>query len=135
MKAKVPKLSVPAPNWVRNGWILGLGDGDTLRVVMDLGMGVRTETKARLLGLNAPEAGTPDGQAASAFVAAWVRTLPVDEKRHLPMVIIETIKDRVDKYGGRYDMTLYHPQTGESLGAALIAAGHAKPWDGKGVKP
>lgn len=102
-------------------------DGDTLAVKWDLGRRIYVdEPRLRLMGLNAPEHGTVDGDKATAFVNQWVRQNGVD-------VTVRTEKDKQEKYGG-YLGTVY-AANGKCLNDDLLAGGYAKAWDGKGVKP
>jgi micrococcal nuclease len=100
-------------------------DGDTLDLQIDLGFGVFTRQRVRLLGLNAPEHNTADGKAATAFVQAWT-------DQHGPVFTVTTEKDKKEKYG-RYLATIY--ADGVSLNEDLVAAGLALPWDGNGKRP
>jgi micrococcal nuclease len=100
-------------------------DGDTLDLQVDLGFGVFTRQRVRLLGINAPEHNTDDGKKAIAFVQAWV-------KEHGPTFTVRTLKDKKEKYG-RYLATLLSDT--EELGQALVDAGLAVPWDGEGARP
>jgi len=100
-------------------------DGDTIDVDLDLGFGVwKLKERLRLNGLDAPEMSTDAGKAARAWL---LLLLPVGTAAH-----VETAK--FDKYG-RYLAEVWLPGTGINLSAALIAAGHAVPWDGSGVRP
>lgn len=48
-------------------------DGDTLKVLIDVGFGATVRESLRLRGVNTPEVGTPEGEAAKKYV---VRLLP-----------------------------------------------------------
>lgn len=100
-------------------------DGDTLDLQVDLGFGVFTRQRVRLLGINAAEHNTPEGKKAIAFVQTWV-------VEHGPAFTVRTSKDKKEKYG-RYLATILS-DTGE-LGQALVDAGLAVPWDGSGARP
>lgn len=94
-------------------------DGDTVYVKLDVGFDLTVYTRVRVMGMDAPELKTPEGKAARDFAQAL---LPVGRE-------VAVISHGWDKYGGRID--------GEIMGfaSAMIGAGHAKPWDGKGPKP
>lgn len=101
-------------------------DGDTVDLVVDLGLRVQTATRVRLIGLNCAEHGTPEGDAATA----WMRErLPVGT-----VLTVRTKKDRTEKYG-RWLGTLILDGATDSLNHQLIDAGHAKTWDGEGLRP
>jgi micrococcal nuclease len=100
-------------------------DGDTLDLQVDLGFGVFTRQRVRLMGINAAEKNTSDGKRAVAFAQAWV-------DKHGPVFTVRTTKDKKEKYG-RYLVTILSDV--EELGQALVDAGLAVPWDGQGVRP
>lgn len=109
--------------------VISVHDGDTLKLRVDLGFSIRDDMTVRLLGLNAPELATVEGKAAQAFADGWI-------KAHAsPYVGVRTQKDRQEKYG-RYLATIYDLADATStLNNALLAAGHAVPWDGTGPRP
>jgi micrococcal nuclease len=106
--------------------VVDFHDGDTLRLAVDLGCDVTISLAIRLNGLNAPELNTDEGKAAKAYVADWLA------KNAPNGVVLNTIKDHREKYG-RY-LGVIHANS-RCLNDDLIADGHAKPWDGKGVRP
>ncbi|MFD8648650.1 thermonuclease family protein [Streptomyces mirabilis] len=100
-------------------------DGDTLDLQLDLGFGVFTRQRVRLLGINAAEHGTELGDKATAFAKAWVQ-------EHGPTFTVRTQKDKKEKYG-RYLATVLSDTA--DLGQTLIDAGLAVPYDGNGPRP
>lgn len=105
-------------------------DGDTLDADVDLGMHVHIHTRLRLLGLNAPEKDTREGVAAARFLTAALAGRTVR---------VVTERDRTEKYG-RWLATVYAappdaPAQEINVNDALIRAGHAVAWDGKGARP
>lgn len=124
--------------------VVAIHDGDTLDVDIllakagksktdvDLGFNVHRHPRGtmlerqsvRLYGCNAPELATADGKAARDYLASLVKVGD----------IVRLLSHGWDKYGGRIDgqITL---TDGTDLAQAMIAAGHAAPWDGKGPKP
>ena len=101
--------------------IVSIYDGDTVRLNIDLGMGVwQHNVSARVNGIDCPEMNTKAGKAARAFALS---VLKVGET-----VKVRTLKDRKEKYG-RYlvEITL---KSGESYAALAIAAGHAVSYSG-----
>jgi endonuclease YncB( thermonuclease family) len=111
--------------FIYNATVTRVVDGDTLDLQLDLGFGVFTRQRVRLLGINAPEHNTDDGKKAIDFVTAWVA-------EHGPQFTVRTQKDKKEKYG-RYLATVLS-DTAE-LGQALIDAGLAVPYDGSGPRP
>lgn len=92
-------------------------DGDTVRTEVDLGCDVRIRLTIRLLGLNAPELPTEEGKAARDHL---ISLIPSDQ-----LVVLETVKDRREKYG-RYLGTLRDPtEPSPSLNDRMIADGYA----------
>ena len=104
--------------------LLRVIDGDTLELDVDLGFSCHYRATVRLRGLNCPEIGTEAGQAAYRWLMEWVGR---------GQMVVETVKP--DKYGGRWDAEVYREADGAHLNEALVTAGVAKPWDGKGPKP
>lgn len=100
---------------------LGVVDGDTLNVGVDLGMNVAINTTLRLYGINAPELSTPEGVAAKAWAVTWFQ-------QHCPAgrFTIQTQRDTTEKYG-RYLATVIAPD-GANFNTDIVAAGQAKPY-------
>lgn len=106
--------------------VTAVHDGDTITVDWNLGRRIWVHGEhLRLMGLNAPELNTDAGKSAQAFLAGL---LPVGTA-----VTIRTVADKQEKYG-RYLATVLLSD-GRDVNAALIAAGHALPWDGHGERP
>jgi endonuclease YncB( thermonuclease family) len=103
--------------WTVPATILRWLDSDTAECELDLGFAIFHRAKVRIDGLNAPELNTPEGQKALAWTRAF---LPAGLK------VIVTSR-QWDKYG-RVLGTLRLPD-GSDYGQALIAAGHARPYD------
>lgn len=123
--------------------VLAILDGDTIKVSLrlrrtrakpgDLGCHVFIEdgwicehTSLRFMGVNAPEHGTPDGDASTA----WLKTLlkPGD------VVDVVTVRDKTEKYG-RYLAHITRKGDKTTVNAQSVTAGHAFPWDGHGARP
>ncbi|MDB5597923.1 MAG: micrococcal nuclease [Hyphomicrobiales bacterium] len=106
--------------------IRSVHDGDSFRADIDLGFGViLRDQPLRVALIDAPELGTDAGRAARDYL----RTL-------LPTgceVVIRTVKDRREKYGRL--LAQITGLDGVDVTTLLIAAGHAKPWDGQGPRP
>ena len=125
--------------------VANIHDGDTIRLDVlllrrtlasrpntDLGFNIHSTAKGivlewqavRLYGCNAPEIATTDGKAALTFLGSLVKVGDT----------VSLLSHGWDKYGGRIlgSVTL---ADGTDLVSAMIASGHAKPWDGQGVKP
>lgn len=114
--------------WTVPATVLRVVDGDTLMLKLDLGWHISYEARCRLIGVNAPEIGTEEGQAAKRWVidklgfggpesvAGWT-------------VEVTLVSHALDKYGRPLGQVLVTTQQGESfdLGLELLHAGHAVP--------
>lgn len=126
--------------------VLDVIDGDTVKLDVDLGHvagadhdygfhvyraggRLRVHESFRLYGLNCAEHATPAGDAATAFTRAL---LPVGAAVQAAVRQVGG-HDQQEKYG-RWLATIV-VAGGTDVNAALIAAGHALPWDGHGVRP
>ena len=98
-------------------------DGDTVDCEVDLGFGIQTRQRFRLLGINAPEKRRPTYEAGIAA------------KQHLESLLelyglaeVRTHKDRTGKYG-RMLATLIGVHGSEliDLNQRMIDDGHAEP--------
>lgn len=99
-------------------------DADTVVVHIDLGFTVwMHDQHIRFAHINAPELKTEAGKAARTYLFSLLGDLPVD-------VILQTLKDRQDNYG-RY-LGVFITAAGINLNEALVQAGHAVRYDGKG---
>lgn len=97
-----------------NATILRVIDGDTVHAEIDLGLDQRRRIKLRLYGINAPELHNAGGKESRSALA-----IMVDGKQ----VVLETIKDRTEKYG-RYLATLFLPDA-TNVNQEMIRIGHA----------
>jgi endonuclease YncB( thermonuclease family) len=92
-------------------------DGDTLRVVVDLGFNTRTRQYLRLRGLDCPEIDTPEGRAAAEFVKAKIKTTDA-------IIFTSSKSDKYDRYLAD---VFYNDKNGEEqyLNNLLLGQGHA----------
>ena len=95
-------------------------DGDTVDLLVDLGLRVTVDARVRLLGLNAPEKNTSAGVAAKQFLEGLLG--------NAASLTVKTEKDRTEKYG-RWLGTLYD-ENGVSINDRMVAEGYAAPYDG-----
>lgn len=118
------------PSYRYEAEVVKVKDGDTIVVRIDLGFDTLVRQELRLAGVNAAEIHTKNlaekaiGLRGEQFVTEWVSRNPT--------VIVETVAPK-EKFG-RYLANVYSLD-GEDLAAALIGAGLAKAWDGKGARP
>lgn len=95
-------------------------DGDTVDLMVDVGFGIHTQQRVRLLGINCPEHGTIAGDDATAFTKQWIQD-------HGPQLTVRTVLDRREKYGRLLAVILV---PGHILNQDLITAGLAVDYDG-----
>lgn len=77
-------------------------DGDTVEGLIDLGFSIFQRIRLRLYGINAPENTGPTreaGKESAAYLATLVQNLGVPVKNGIGRLVVETIKDKDDKYG------------------------------------
>jgi micrococcal nuclease len=114
--------------WYR-AQVIRVIDGDTIEAKVSFGDHIYRDTILRFAGINAPEHNTPEGAAATTWLT--IRLVPYGVGRD--WLIIHTVKDVTEKYG-RLLAELYGAAadvaTSPSINAELIAAGHARAYDG-----
>jgi micrococcal nuclease len=110
-----------------SGVVDSVHDGDTVNVVLDIGFDLRVHTRIRVFGINTPELNTPAGKAARDFAQSLLKA----------GVEVQVVSKGWDKFGGRIDgvITVKDGNQVWDFAEKMKAAGHAKPWDGKGIKP
>lgn len=95
-------------------------DGDTLRVDVDLGMGIwRANIAVRLFGVDTPElrGGTPESKALAEKAKAFIA-----DKIDGPLYL-NTIRDEAGKYGRL--LAVVHTVDGLNINQALLDEGLA----------
>lgn len=111
MQVSTPTVS----GYMYNGSIYRWIDGDTVEVVLDLGLKIAHRTIVRLYSLNAPEKNTEEGMK---LIEQLNLTYPSNSK-----IIIQTIKDKKEKYG-RYLANIWCNNT--NINEYLLANNLAK---------
>ena len=115
-------------DWRYDASVIEVLDGDTIRVSVDLGFHVFMRVDVRVAGINAPEKNTPAGVAAKEHAS---KLLPVGAG-----IVLDTEKPEAsDKYGRWLAQVTFGGPTPSNFGFVMVAAGHAKVWDGHGLKP
>lgn len=116
--------------WTVPGTIVRWVDGDTLIADLDLGWHVRLRQAIRIEGIAAPELSTVLGKTAKlAAERAW----PVGTELE---VVSRKILGSFDKYGRTLASVMaLIGGVKQDVAAAMIVAGDAKPWDGRGAQP
>lgn len=120
MRGRTSSAHTSAAVWQVEGEILEVLDGDTVRARLDLGWYIQHVATIRVEGVDAPEMPTPAGIAAQSFLA---QMLPLGTR------VIVTSKTKPEKYG-RTLASLLLVNSGGDVASRLLAAGHAKPYDG-----
>lgn len=103
--------------YIYKGLVLGVYDGDTITVEVDLGFNVKITEKFRLLYINAPEM---RGEEKTEGTISRDR---LREKILGKEIIIKTAKDKKEKYG-RYLAEIFLGE--ESINNWLIVEGLAE---------
>lgn len=110
--------------WTVPAQVVRVIDGDTVIVVADLGWRVKIETAVRVDGMDAPEKSTEPGRAAAEFARGLLpvgKQITVRSKRLLGQRVLADLEARDTPW--------------LDFATTMIAAGHAKPWDGSGARP
>jgi len=116
--------------------VLGVVDGDTIDLMIDLGFKIHHKIRVRLFGVNTPESRTKDlnekelGLKAKSFTQDWLT--------NHKWVFVNTIPDKNDKYG-RVLAKIYSSDDIENPNTAclnkdIIDSGYAREYYGVGDK-
>ena len=104
-------------------------DGDTVVLEIDLGFSMTAKVKVRLLGIDAPEAVGVSAEerarakAAAEFLESLLFAIP--QMRYEESLLVETKK--TDGFG-RYLAKITRERDELDVSAAMIEAGHARPY-------
>lgn len=112
------------PKYTYHAQVLGVYDGDSLTLNIDLGLHIWRMEKVRLLGINTPEIRGPERDRGLA-VRDHVRFL-MDEVGG--DVVVTTHKDRTGKYGRLLAVVYYGDKYERNLNAELVELGMAVPY-------
>lgn len=107
------------PCYVYRATPLGVVDGDTVDIRVDLGFKMNVDMRVRLYGINTPELGQAGYSEAKAFVAHWIGLVDARTFQNPPALVVKTAKPK-DKYG-RWLAELFREGESESLSEAIIA--------------
>lgn len=100
-----------------NATVEEIYDGDTITVIIDLGLDTFTRKKLRLHNIDTPELRGSEREAG-LIARDYLRELILGKS-----VVIETIKDKTGKYG-RYLAIVYI--NNENINDKLVSEGYAK---------
>ena len=101
--------------------VLKIVDGDTIDVMIDLGMGVHRKERLRFSRINAWETRGKDKVKGKLAKARVIELIPVGEK-----ILVKTEKDKRGKYG-RYlvEIFILDEPLAKNLNDLLLNEGHA----------
>lgn len=112
--------------WTYRATCLRWIDGDTIEIRIDCGFRLYTIQRIRLAGLDTPETRAPDPAVRARAAAATARAEALLPPGATCTVV--TAANPLDRYG-RWLGTLT-TASGVDVNAALLAEGHARPYDG-----
>jgi len=103
--------------------VLAVLDGDTLSVAARVWLGQEIAIRVRLAGVDAPEI---NSDCEHERQLAWAAKRFLEVRAGAPVILHDI---RYGKYAGRV-LARVESDAGEDLGAALLAAGHARAYRG-----
>jgi len=110
--------------WDYRAQLVRVVDGDSVILLIDVGMGARVEEEIRLVGVSAPEHYQPGGLESRDFTAAWFKQLP--QTRKWPVALRTTPNTTLEPLEKFYPAEAYHqnyacrnPMEGYVRGIAL----------------
>ena len=106
-----------------NAYVVSVYDGDTITVILDMGMGVQKKAKCRMYGIDTPEL---RGKTAKEKAAAKVARDRLRELINEKTVLVQSLT-KPDKYG-RLLVKVWID--GTYVNDLLIKEGHARAYDG-----
>jgi micrococcal nuclease len=112
-----------ATPYVYNAYVVSVYDGDSITVILDMGMGVQKKAKCRLFGIDTPEI---RGKTVREKTAAKVARDRLRELVNEQTVLIESIA-KPDKYG-RLLVRVWKEDL--NINELLIEEGLARSYDG-----
>jgi micrococcal nuclease len=127
MTSVTANIIMPRVLYVYRARPLRVIDGDTIDIIIDMGLHAYRMERLRLLGVNAPEmhGATHDtGIAARDYVSNWLMMELDYQQDDLPL-IIRTEKSDVF---GRWLAVVWYGMSGLCLNDDLIGSGHAVPY-------
>jgi endonuclease YncB( thermonuclease family) len=108
--------------------IEAITDGDTMRIVLDLGYRVQFGVTTRIFGVDAPEKGTAAGKLVRQCVERWLNDVASRKYR-----LVWRSQD-LDMYGRSLGDFLDAEHPTETLSGFLLSRQLAKRYDGQGKR-
>ena len=105
-----------------SGLVVGVYDGDTITVELDLGFSIKVRHKLRLLGIDTPELRGSE-RTEGLKVRDYVRDRILNRT-----ILVKSHRDRTGKFG-RYLATVYYGEQLSNLNDELLQLGYAKPYN------
>ena len=121
----------PADNYIRKVvTVLAVTDGDTIKMIIDLGFDVHRAEDVRMLGYNAAEIHSADPDERECSIIA--KRLLVEFACDIQGAVVQTVKGGTDLYG-RLLATVW--AAGVNVNQKMLDSGIVVPYDGKGARP
>lgn len=114
-------MSLDWPLWHYQGSLLRAIDGDTIRVMEDMGRHRYAFVDLRISGVNTPERTEPGWAEATEQTKAWLA-------EHCPTGTVRYVTEKDRRSFNRFVAVVYG-EDGESLNDYLVGLGYQ--WDGK----
>lgn len=120
--------------WTVPATVVEVHDGDSVRVLLDLGWHITLTAMVRIDGLACAELSTPAGKAARSYAEGL---LPVGTKI---TVVSKKLLGSTEKYGRiladvNFNLDPNRPALMGSYAIAMISAKQGVAWDGTGKQP
>ena len=114
-----------ATPYAYNAYVVSVYDGDTITVILDMGMGVQKKAKCRMYGIDTPEL---RGKTAKEKTAAKVARDRLRELINEKTVLLQSLT-KPDKYG-RLLVKVWIDDGAVLVNDLLVEEGLARPYDG-----
>jgi micrococcal nuclease len=112
-----------ATPYAYNAYVVSVYDGDTITVILDMGMGVQKKAKCRMYGIDTPEI---RGKSAREKTAAKVARDRLRELVNEKTVLVQSLT-KPDKYG-RLLVEVWIDDI--YINGLMVEEGLARPYDG-----
>ena len=109
--------------------VVGVVDGDTQDIMLDLGYSTYRKVRTRLMGIDTPEMSTPAGKLVKAVVEKLLSDVVVEKYK------LRWISSDIDMYGRSVGVFVNSMNQGETLNAFLMRIRVAKAYSGESKRP
>lgn len=111
--------------YVYNAYVISVYDGDSITVILDMGMGIQKKAKCRMYGIDTPEL---RGKTAKEKTAAKVARDRLRELINEKTVLVHSLT-KPDKYG-RLLVKVWVDDGQVLINDLMVEEGLARPYDG-----